>query len=308
MYAADEVVRGGRRGVVEEGLRGGGERSIGLRHEDEGTLDGVAAVEDGLLGAGDAADRHSLDGVLALDCGEGGVADGIGVARDRLDDAASGGQFLIELAGVLGAGDGLEAVARAAAGLTADAGDFARFAADLAPVGDLTGEDLGDLLDGEVLDFAARIDDDGDAVKGDNGLGQAAGLLLVLEGAGGKTDVRAAVAGGLNAGAGAGGIVGDAHAAVVGHELLAQRADDLFHRGRAVGRDAAAELFLGLLLRLVVIGVVGGSGLAAAACEQREAHHSGEHKCKCLFHLSFLISHVDFGLSSFHNAKHNGAL
>ncbi|MFQ9429571.1 MAG: hypothetical protein ACLR1M_13665 [Oscillospiraceae bacterium] len=68
------------------------------------------------------------------------------------------------------------------------------------------------------------------------------------------------------------------------------------------------SFFLGLLLRLVVIGVVGGSGLAAAACEQREAHHSGEHKCKCLFHLSFLISHVDFGLSSFHNAKHNGAL
>ena len=178
----DEVVRGGGGGVVEEGLRSGGERSVGLRHEDEGTLDGVAAVENGLLGAGDAADRHSLDGVLALDCGEGGVADGVDVARDRLDDAAGGGQLLIELAGVPGAGDGFEAVARAAAGLTADAGDLARFAADLAPVGDLTGEDLGDLLDGEVLDFAARIDDDGDAVKGDNGLGQAAGLLLVLEG------------------------------------------------------------------------------------------------------------------------------
>ena len=90
----------------------------------------------------------------------------LGLPRDRLDDAAGGGQLLIELAGVLGAGDGLEAVARAAAGLTADAGDFARFAADLAPVGDLTGEDLGDLLDGQVLDFAARVDDDGDAVKG----------------------------------------------------------------------------------------------------------------------------------------------
>ena len=127
-----------------------------LGHEDEGTLDGIAAVEDGLLGAGDTADRQSLDGVLALDCGEGGVADGIGVARDRLDDAAGGGQLLIELAGVLGAGDGLEAVAGAAAGLTADAGDLARFAADLAPVGDLTGEDLGDLLDGEVLDLAVR--------------------------------------------------------------------------------------------------------------------------------------------------------
>ena len=155
------------------------------------------------------------------------------------------------------------------------------------------------------METSFRVDDDGDAVEGDNGLGQAAGLLLVLEGTGGKTDVRAAVAGGLNAGAGAGGVVGDAHTAVVGHELLAQRADDLFHRGRAVGRDAAAERGL---LRLVVIGVVGGSGLAAAACEQREAHHSGEHKCKCLFHLSFLISHVGFGLSSFHNAKHNGAL
>ena len=238
----DEVVRGGGGGVVEEGLRGGGERSIGLRHEDEGTLDGVAAVENGLLGAGDAADRHSLDGVLALDCGEGGVADGIGVARDRLDDAAGGGQLLIELAGDLGAGDGFEAVARAAAGLTADAGDLARFAADLAPVGDLTGEDLGDLLDGEILDLAVRVDDDGDAVEGDNGLGQAAGLLLVLEDTGGKTDVGAAVAGGLNAGAGAGGVVGDAHAAVVGHELLAQRADDSFHRGRAVSRDRGSIL------------------------------------------------------------------
>ena len=153
----DEVVRGGGGGVVKEGLRGGGERSVGLRHEDEGTLDGVAALEDGLLGAGDAADRHSLGGVLALDCGEGGIADGIGVARDRLDDAAGGGQLLIELAGVLGAGDGLEAVARAAAGLTADAGDLARFAADLAPVGDLTGEDLGDLLDGEILDLLPAL-------------------------------------------------------------------------------------------------------------------------------------------------------
>ena len=47
----DEVVRGGGGGVVEEGLRSGGERSVGLRHEDEGTLDGVAAVENGLLGA-----------------------------------------------------------------------------------------------------------------------------------------------------------------------------------------------------------------------------------------------------------------
>ena len=122
--------------------------------------------------------------------------------------------------------------------LPADAGDGTGIAAHLAPVGDLTGEDLADLLHRQILHLAVSIDDDGDAVEGDNGLGQAAGLLLVLEGTGGKTDVRAAVAGGLNAGAGAGGVVGDAHTAVVGHELLAQRADDLFHRGRAVGRDA----------------------------------------------------------------------
>ena len=76
----DEVVRGGRGGVVEEGLRGVERGPRRLRHEDEGTLDGVAAVQDGLLGAGHAADGHSLDGVLALDCGEGGVADGVGVA------------------------------------------------------------------------------------------------------------------------------------------------------------------------------------------------------------------------------------
>ena len=118
----------------------------------------------------------------------------LGLFCHGLDDGAGGGQLLAELAGVLGAGDGLEAVAGAGAGLTADAGDRPASAPPTSlPVGDLAGEDLADLLHGEVSDLAVGVDDDGDAVQGDGGAGQACAGLLVLQGAGGKADVGGAV-------------------------------------------------------------------------------------------------------------------
>ena len=112
----DEVGSGGRGGEVKESLGSGGESNAFLGHQHEGALDLVAAIQDGGFGAGHTVHGQSLDGGLAFHGGQGGIANGVGVAGNRLDDAASGGQLLIQLAGVLGAGDGLEAVPGAAAG------------------------------------------------------------------------------------------------------------------------------------------------------------------------------------------------
>ena len=237
---------------LEERLCRGREGLAGLGRQHEGPLNGVAAVQNGFLRAGHAADRHGLDGALTLHGGEGGAADGFGVASHRLDDAAGGGQLLIQLAGVLGAGDGLKAVSGAAARLMADAGDGTGVTAYLAPVGDLTGEDLADLLHGEIRHLA----------------------------------VGAAIAGGLNARAGAGGVVGDGDAAVVRHELLAEGADDLLHRGGAVGGHAAGEGGGGLCLCAAAgVGVSGCFRLGAAAGEGRKAQGQGQKQRKCLFHI-----------------------
>ena len=105
----------------------------------------------------------------------------LGLPATAVNDAAGGGQLLVQLAGILGIGDGLETVPGAAAGLTADAGDGAGVAAHLAPVGDLAGEDVGDLRNGQVRDLAVGVDDDGDAVQGHGGLLETGGLLLVLQ-------------------------------------------------------------------------------------------------------------------------------
>ena len=77
--------------------------------------------------------------------------------------------------------------------------------------------------------------DDRDAIVGQRGFNQSGFLFRVLQVAAGKADVAAAFQNGGDAGAGAGGIVGEVHALVFLGEVLAQRADDLFHGGRAVG-------------------------------------------------------------------------
>ena len=81
-------------------------------------VDTLAAVLDGSLRGFHTADCQRLDAVA--DRGEGGIADGVGVLGHGVDDVACGGELLTVLAGVLGVGDGLEAVTRAGAGLTAD--------------------------------------------------------------------------------------------------------------------------------------------------------------------------------------------
>ena len=261
-------------GEVEELLGVVGERFAGLGHEDERTLDDIAAVLDGLLGGSYAADRQSLDGILE-GC-EGSIADGIRVLGDGRDDVTGGGQLLTVLAGILGTGDGFEAVARAGTGFAADEDDLGVIAADLGPVGDLAGVDVGDLLDSQIGDGVFGVHDHGDAVKGNDGPGQG-GLLIVLQRAAGQADVAAAFGDGLDAGAGAGRVVGEGHALVRFHEGFAERADDLFHRGRTVSRDRAAVVCL-----------------LAAAREQRERHDSSTQNRNDLFQDEVLLSNFNF--------------
>ena len=106
----DEVGSGGRGGEVKESLGSGGESNAFLGHQHEGALDLVAAIQDGGFGAGHTVHGQSLDGGLAFHGGQGGIADGVGVAGNGLNDAAGGGQLLVQLAGILGIGDGLETV------------------------------------------------------------------------------------------------------------------------------------------------------------------------------------------------------
>ena len=133
------------------------------------------------------------------------------------------------------------AIAGAAASFTADQDDLCIVAADFLPVLDLTGVDLADGLNVQVFHLVLGVDDDGDAVERNDGLLQAGGLLVVLERAARQADVAAAFGDGLDAGAGAGGIIGDVDAFLFG-ESFAERADDLLHGGRAVGRDGGGIL------------------------------------------------------------------
>ena len=86
------------------------------------------------------------------------------------------------------------------------------------------------------------MNDDGDAVIGQDGGRQAAGCFLILQIAAAEANVTAALLDSLDAGAGTGGVVGKGHAVVLLHERLAQRPDHLLHRGGAVGRHRTGEL------------------------------------------------------------------
>ena len=277
----DEVVRRGAGGVIKERLCRRGERLALAGHQNEGTLHGVGAVQNGLLGAVNAVHLQRLDAVLSFDRGERGIADGVGVRRHSGDHSTGGGQLLREDARIARAGDGLKAVARAAAGLTADAGDCKVFAAELVPVLDLALEDGGDLFNGQIVHGAVLVDDDRDAVERDDRAGETG--LARLERAGGKADIAAAGAGGLNARAGAGGVIGNADAGVVVHELLGEDVDDLLHRGGAVRGNAAGKsggrFGSGSLGRRSVrsggSGGIGSRGSSAAAREQRERQYGG---------------------------------
>ena len=112
------------------------------------TLYGVAAVLDGSFTGSHTINPDGLHGVL--DRGQGDIADGIGILCYCGKHCAVGGQLLAVLAGILGIGDGLEAVAGAGVLFTADQDDLAVIAAYILPVGDLTLVDACDLFQRQV--------------------------------------------------------------------------------------------------------------------------------------------------------------
>ena len=152
------------------------------------------------------------------------------------------------------------------------------------------------MLNGQIGNLAAGVDDDGDAVQGHGGLLQAGGLLLVLQGPGGQADIGGAVLHGLDAGAGAGGVISDGDAGVVGSELLLQSADDLVHRSGAVGGHGAGES------GAVIVVLRGVIALLAAAGQDAQCHDDAQGHGKKPFHFfrisfrfnGFWISSVQF--------------
>ena len=235
--AGDQVGGIGGGGEVHERLGSLGERGAVTDDEVEVALDGVAAVQNGLLRGFHAAHGDGLHGLVHG--GQGGVADGVGVGGHGGDHLAGGGQLILVLAGVLGAGDGLEAVAGAGAGLTAHEDHLAVRAAHVGPVGDLAGGELGDLLHAEVGHGVVGVDDDGDAVLG-HGDGLDAGFVI-LQVTGGQADVAGAVLGAGDAGAGTGAGVVHRDAGLHLLKALGQVAHHALHGGGAVGVDGAAQ-------------------------------------------------------------------
>src|SRR5699024_348803 len=240
---------------VHKGLGGLGELGAVAEDEVEVTLDGVGPIQDSGLGGRHLTHGEGLHGVVHG--GQGGIADGVGVGGHAGDDLTGGGQLVLVLAGILGAGDGLKAVPGAGTGLTADGHDLTVTAPQLGPVGDLAGEDLGDLLDGQVGHGIVGVDDDGDAVLGHGDLLHAG--LVVLEVTAGQADVGGAVLGGGDAGAGAGAGVLDLYVGLDLLEGLDQSPHDALHGGGAVGHHRAGEL--GLLSGLSPGGRSGALGV-----------------------------------------------
>ena len=115
-------------------------------------------------------------------------------SADASDFISTGrGQFLAVLAGILGAGNGFKAVPRSAASLPANE-DYGRVAAAcILPVGDLAGVELGDGFHVQVGHGVVRVNDDGDAVIGQDGGRQAAGCFLILQIAAAEANVTAAL-------------------------------------------------------------------------------------------------------------------
>lgn len=179
---SDKVGGSGGDCVVKELLSCVGELYAVLGDKHERTLDSVAAVKHGRLGAFDTCHLDSLYTALTVYCGERSVADSVLVVLYCGDDRAGGGELLSELALVARLCYRLKAVSCARAGLAADAGDREVVAADLIPVGDLTGKDACYLLDGQILDLAVLINYDGDPVKRNGGRGKSRLAVLELSG------------------------------------------------------------------------------------------------------------------------------
>ena len=142
------------------------------------TLYGIAAVLDCSFAGHHTVDADGIHGVL--DRGQGDIADGIGILCYCGKHCAVGGQLLAILAGILGIGDGLEAVAGAGILFTADQDDLTVAAAYILPVGDLTFVNAGDLLQCQICNGVAGIYDYCDAVDGNHSFLQTLSLFGVL--------------------------------------------------------------------------------------------------------------------------------
>ena len=119
------------------------------------------------------------------------------------------------------------------------------------------------------------MDDDGDAVIGQNSTGQTGFLFLCFQITGRKADVAAAFLHSLDTAAGAGRIVSKADAGIV-LEGFAQCADHLLHRGGAIGGNRAAAV------------------AAAAACQQGKRQNHGHHHSKHLFHVNISFQTIGY--------------
>ena len=126
------------------------------------------------------------------------------------------------------------------------------------------------------------MDDNGDTVVGDHGLYQTGGLFFVLQCAAGQADVAAAFLNGSDAGAGAGGIIGEGNAGILFHKILAQRADHLFHRGGAVGGDSAFR---------------------RSERAGRQGHHQSQNQSENLLHTHIPLSLQTLGFRFLHSVE-----
>ena len=149
---SDKVGGSGGGCVVKELLSCVGELYAVLGDKHERTLDSVAAVKHGRLGALNACDLDSLYTALTVYCGERSVTYSVLVVLYCEDDRAGGGKLLSELALVARLCYRLKAVSCTRAGLAADAGYLEVVAADILPVSYLACKDACYLLDGQVLD------------------------------------------------------------------------------------------------------------------------------------------------------------
>src|SRR5699024_4612868 len=104
-----------------------------------------------------------------------------------------GGAVLVQVGAlVLDAEDLLKGAAGAGGGVAAEHGDLGVIAAQLGPVGDLAGEDLGYLLAGQLGHGVLGVHDDGYAVLGDDVRNSAFAQLVLGELTAGEAQVTAA--------------------------------------------------------------------------------------------------------------------
>ena len=227
-----------RSDIVKKLLSRFGKHCSVLGYKNKGALNKIAAVLDRFLGGNNAVHGKSLYAVFKS--GEGGVAYGVGILRNSGDNIAGGGKLLAVLAGILCIRNGFKAVAGAASCFAPDKYDFAVISANIFPVSDFTFVDGSNLFHRKVGDGVFGVYDYCDAVKGKNGFFKTLRLLVVFKSAAGKADVAATLGNCGDSGAGTGGVVGEVYALVVLHKGFAKGADNLFHRGGAVGGNGAS--------------------------------------------------------------------